>query len=191
MSQASSFDANFAKQTAIETELRAPVLRQTPGAWQRLVDGIEACFVHKTADLEPRAGNTLRKYDPFLTLSFAAIVVFGILATVGSVHAGEKGHRLGAPADIKSWIDGLANQNGGNCCSDADGVRPQAVDWDIGKNRYRVRVGGQWIDVPDDAVIQGPNYLGHAVVWIYEEPIPEDPYVDSPYIRCFLPGPAS
>jgi hypothetical protein len=118
-------------------------------------------------------------------------VAFGVLATVAAAHAGESGPSLRAPADIEGWIDGLANRNGANCCSDADGVRPQEVDWDMGKDRYRVRVDGRWLDVPDVAVVHGPNYLGHAVVWLYEDLILDDAGVELPYVRCFLPGSAS
>jgi len=100
----------------------------------------------------------------------------------------------GSPVDIKGWIEGLTDQSGANCCSDADGTKPEEVDWDMGEKHYRVKVAGQWIDVPDVAVIKGPNYLGHAVVWLYEEPLQGDvgdeSFVDFPYILCFLPGPA-
>lgn len=36
MSQVSTFDANFAKQTAIETQLSAPILRHAQAGWDRL-----------------------------------------------------------------------------------------------------------------------------------------------------------
>jgi hypothetical protein len=45
-----------------------------------------------------------------------------------------------------------------------------------------VRVHGQWIIVPDAAVVTEPNKFGTAVVW---------PYLDGDgqiLIRCFLPG---
>ncbi len=48
---------------------------------------------------------------------------------------------------------------------------------------FQVNLGdGQWIDVPDAAVITVPNKYGPAVVW----PIRYNGKVDS--IRCFIPG---
>lgn len=141
-----------------------------------------------------RACAVLRPVSPAIKTAGryrTAIAAFAVLATVAGAHAGDKGGHIGAPADIKTWIGGLADRNGANCCSDADGVRPQEVDWDMGKKHYRVRVHDRWIDVPDVAVVHGPNYLGHAVVWIYEELLLDDAGVDFPYVRCFLPGPAS
>ncbi len=41
---------------------------------------------------------------------------------------------------------------------------------------------GEWIEVPDAAVVTGPNRYGPTVVW---------PYMDDKgkiNIRCFLPG---
>jgi|SRR5579884_970668 len=88
-----------------------------------------------------------------------------------------------AASPLKSWFDTLASGNG-LCCSFADGVTIEDVDWDTGgsNGRYRVRLSGQWIEVPDAAVVTAPNKFGRAVVW---------PYQDSSgatRIRCFLPG---
>jgi hypothetical protein len=47
---------------------------------------------------------------------------------------------------------------------------------------YRVRIYGQWLVVPDDAVVTEPNRFGPAVVWPYN-----DRY-DNTQIRCFMPG---
>ena len=47
---------------------------------------------------------------------------------------------------------------------------------------YRVRLYGEWIVVPDNAVVTEPNKFGPAVVW---------PYMGTDgqtQIRCFLPG---
>ena len=41
---------------------------------------------------------------------------------------------------------------GARCCSDADGSVVSDVDWELKDGHYRVRLEGQWIDVPDDAV---------------------------------------
>lgn len=98
------------------------------------------------------------------------------------VAARDDGRFAGAP--LKAWFDTLANRNGGLCCSFADGVSIEDVDWDTrGANGgYRVRLDGDWIAVPDAAVVTEPNKFGPAVVW---------PYRDgdgNTQIRCFLPG---
>ena len=47
---------------------------------------------------------------------------------------------------------------------------------------YRVRLKGEWIDVPPNAIVKEPNRYGPAVVWPYQD-------VDGKTkIRCFLPG---
>jgi len=86
-----------------------------------------------------------------------------------------------ANSPLKSWFDRLASGNG-LCCSFADGFSVENVDWDTQDGHYRVRLYGEWIVVPDSAVVTEPNKFGPAVVW---------PYMDTDgqtQIRCFLPG---
>lgn len=88
-----------------------------------------------------------------------------------------------AGAPDKAWWDGLASAKG-LCCSFADGQRVENVDWDNGgpHNGYRVRLAGQWIDVPPGAVVAAPNKFGAAVVWPYQD------VNGNTQIRCFIPG---
>jgi hypothetical protein len=86
-----------------------------------------------------------------------------------------------ANESLHAWFDQLASGKG-LCCSFADGVSIQDVDWDTRDGRYRVRLHGEWIFVPQTALVMEPNRFGPAVVW---------PYMDSDgmiQIRCFLPG---
>lgn len=97
-----------------------------------------------------------------------------------------------ANSDLKQWFNTLASKKG-LCCSFADGVAIQDVDWDSSCQpeiasvgglvcTYRVHLDGQWLDVPDAAVITEPNKAGTAIVW---------PYKDSDgktQIRCFIAG---
>jgi hypothetical protein len=70
---------------------------------------------------------------------------------------------------------------GGTCCADADGTALDAVDWDTSNGHYRVRLLGDWIEVPDDTVITEPNRAGRTRVSPY--------YVNGrAMIRCFMPG---
>ena len=89
-----------------------------------------------------------------------------------------------ANSPLKGWFDRLASRNG-LCCAFADGVSVQDVDWDTQDGHYRVRIQGEWIKVPDAAVITEPNRFGPAVVWPYN-----DRYGNT-QIRCFMPGAVS
>ena len=87
-----------------------------------------------------------------------------------------------ANSPLKPWFDQLASGKG-LCCSFADGVSVQDVDWDATKDgRYRVRLNGQWLVVPDAAVVTEPNRFGPAVVWPYQD------MNGATQIRCFIPG---
>jgi hypothetical protein len=93
------------------------------------------------------------------------------------------------------WWHGLANKKQGLCCSHADGLRLDNVDWDAKDGHYRVYFRGVtiattvipdgWVDVPDDAVVETPNKYGPAVVWPY---IWMRNGVEGAGIRCFMPG---
>lgn len=93
-------------------------------------------------------------------------------------HARDDGRYAGSP--LKSWFDGLKSKNG-PCCSDADGTALSDVDWESREGRYRVRINGAWVDVPDSAVISEPNRAGVTMVWPFYQN-------GEPRIRCFIPG---
>jgi len=86
-----------------------------------------------------------------------------------------------ASAPLKQWFDSLASRRG-PCCSVADGQSVEDVDWDTKDGKYRVRLNGQWIEVPSDALVTAPNKFGLAVVWLYKD------YEGGTQIRCFIPG---
>lgn len=115
-----------------------------------------------------------------VALGVMAAIAIGAL-TAPRAHAGDDGRYANSP--LKAWFDRLASANG-LCCSFADGVAVEDVDWDTGgaNGRYRVRLDGQWIEVPDAAVVTEPNKFGRAVVWPYRDGS------DNTQIRCFLPG---
>jgi hypothetical protein len=93
-------------------------------------------------------------------------------------------------SEIEAWIETLTDQHGVGCCATADGLRPREIAWDITASSYRVKVGTQWLFVPDEAVIKGPNRLGYAVAWLeYDWDI--DSGAKTISVRCFLPGAAS
>jgi hypothetical protein len=118
-------------------------------------------------------------------LALAGATIIGVLIFA---------HRMGwardlehkyADSELKSWFDGLKSAKG-PCCSNADGTALSDVDWDAKDGHYRVRIEGQWIDVPDDAVIKEPNKVGRTMVWpIYYRSLGALMRIE---IRCFMPG---
>jgi len=96
------------------------------------------------------------------------------------VQARDRGQFASANPEIKAWFDRLASRKG-PCCSDADGSAVSDVDWETSGGHYRVRIDGEWVEVPDEAVITEPNRVGRTMVW------PIRGYLGLT-IRCFMPG---
>jgi len=109
-----------------------------------------------------------------------ASLAFGLLALcIACAHAHDDGRYANSP--LKPWFESLHSRGGGPCCANADGLELTDVDWDTRDGHYRVRIQGQWIDVPDDRVITEPNRAGRTIVWPY--------YINGhPFVRCFIPG---
>jgi hypothetical protein len=80
----------------------------------------------------------------------------------------------------KQWFDGLKSGKG-PCCSDADGTAITDADWESKNGHYRVRINGQWVDVPDEAVVKEPNRDGRTIVWPLKG-------LFGITVRCFMPG---
>ncbi|MGJ4999555.1 hypothetical protein ACQR0Z_34380 [Bradyrhizobium sp. HKCCYLS3077] len=90
-----------------------------------------------------------------------------------------------ASSPLKSWFETLRSQKG-PCCSDADGTALSDIDWDVTDGQYRVRIEGQWWNVPEEAVIKEPNRAGRTMVWpVYYWQLDSALRID---IRCFMPG---
>ena len=88
---------------------------------------------------------------------------------------------------LKPWFDQLKSGKG-LCCSFADGYVVEDADWESKDGHYRVRIPTkqdgsevEWVDVPDDAVIEEPNKSGRTMVW------PMYGYLGYT-VRCFMPG---
>src|SRR3954467_13424695 len=79
------------------------------------------------------------------------LIVLGLLS-IGAALARDDGRYANSP--LKGWFDSLKSGRG-PCCSDADGFAVSDPDWDLEGTHYRVRLDGEWIVVPDDAVIPG------------------------------------
>src|SRR5437588_3738793 len=82
--------------------------------------------------------------------------------------------------ELNTWFNRLASGRG-LCCSLTDGVTVADPDWESREGHYRVRLYGEWIDVPDDALITEPNRAGQTMVW----PMLFNGVIS---VRCFMPA---
>ncbi len=105
------------------------------------------------------------------------IVVFLLLTTCAYARDPD-GAYVNSP--LHKWFDSL-HSGKGVCCAEADGRALDDGDWDTKDGHYRVQWDGAWIDVPDNAVLPGPNLSRKTMVWLrFEDGVPE--------VRCFIPG---
>ena len=89
---------------------------------------------------------------------------------------------------LEPWFQSLQNKRGSYCCAGADGHPLEEGEWDMKGDSYRVFLKGEWIVVPHDALILGPNKFGKAIVWIWPQEIIQWDGPDGRFIRCFIPG---
>jgi len=113
-----------------------------------------------------------RRLKAPLTIGFT-VLLLTLASQLG--HAHDPSH-----PELKAWFESLKSGKG-PCCSDADGTAVSDVDWQSADGHYRVRLDGEWIDVPDEVVITEPNRVGRTMVW------PLRGYLGTT-IRCFMPG---
>jgi hypothetical protein len=118
-----------------------------------------------------------------------ALPTVGLLLSVIAItdtSARDYGQYRDVDPAIREWVQGLKDKAGQGCCATADG-HPAEYEWDTAGNRYKVRIEGQWYDVPAEAVVDEPNKLGYATAWYWWsfELDGKKTY----HIRCFLRGP--
>lgn len=109
-----------------------------------------------------------------------AVAILLLTPQLHPVSARDAGQFASTTPELKAWFDSLRSGKG-PCCSDADGSAVSDVDWESNSGHYRVRLDEKWFDVPDEAVITGPNRVGRTMVW----PLRLESGV---LIRCFMPG---
>jgi len=94
-----------------------------------------------------------------------------------------------AGGPLEPWFQSLQNKVGLYCCAEADGHPLDESEWDTKDNNYRVFIHGEWIVVPHDAVISGPNKLGKAIVWLRRDAhLASGEIATITRIHCFIPG---
>jgi hypothetical protein len=88
------------------------------------------------------------------------------------------GHDHNHP-ERNEWLKSLHSKEKTWCC---DGNDTDAIEeWETKGNKYRVKFGGQWFDVPEGALVDGPNKQGEALLWMNKG-------WGGPSVRCFMPG---
>ena len=110
---------------------------------------------------------------------YATLIAFTVMAatsTIGRARAHDYQH-----PELNSWYESL-HSGKGPCCDGSDATRVDDADWETKDGHYRVRIDGEWVDVPNDAVVDGPNRAGRTMVWPY--------YLNGAFVgvRCFMPG---
>jgi hypothetical protein len=140
-------------------------------------DAPHLCTDHDQRHQDPE-NSQLRGSSRFKTPLTIGFAVLALVLASHLGHARDDGRYAGSP--LKPWFDSLKSGKG-PCCSDADGSAVSDVDWESKDGHYRVRLEGEWIDVPEDAVITEPNRVGRTMVW------PLRGYLGVS-IRCFMPG---
>ena len=113
----------------------------------------------------------------------APVLSFALCHPAGAADHGQLGP---TSPDVKAWASTLENKLKEGCCSSADGWKPEEVEYDMKGNKYRVKIDGEWYEVPPDAVVDVPNRFGFAVVWYYRSWL--NGMKPSVSIRCFIPG---
>ena len=91
--------------------------------------------------------------------------------------------------ELDGWYKKLESGKG-PCCDGSDSVHVEPSDWETQnkpRSHYRVRLDGVWADVPDEAVVTGPNRDGRTLVWYYDGWTGHSG-IPGKVIKCFMPG---
>lgn len=113
-------------------------------------------------------------------LARAVLLVF-VCTLTGTALAFDNGQYDNVSPDIRAWFKSVMAPNGVPCRDISDGHR---TEYDYRAGAYWVPIEGQWMAVPERAVIRDRgNPVGHAVVWYVH-------HRGSIIISCFVPADA-
>ena len=91
------------------------------------------------------------------------VLSVGLSMLASAALAVDRGQYDHVPPDIRAWFKSVIAPNGVPCCDISDGHR---TTYDVRAGAYWVPIEGQWMAVPDRAVIRDQgNPIGEAVVW--------------------------
>jgi hypothetical protein len=91
--------------------------------------------------------------------------------------------------ELDGWYEKLESGKG-PCCDGSNSVHVEPSDWETQnrpRSHYKVRLDGVWADVPDEAVVTGPNRDGRTLVWYYDGWTGHSG-IPGKVIKCFMPG---
>lgn len=113
-----------------------------------------------------------------MAVSVGLSLLFMLVVT--AVMARNNGQWALSDPEQQNFYDGLRNNNGMQCCTNADGYDAR---WETRGSEYWVEIDLEWQRVPPAALLTVPNRYGAAKVW-FNRP----PNGGQPVIACFLPG---
>ena len=107
-----------------------------------------------------------------IVLATATVIL--LIAYLTKAHA----HDHNRP-ELNDWLKDLHSANKTWCCVGDD---TDAIDaWETKGKSYRVKFRGEWYDVPESALVDGPNKGGDALLWMNKG-------WTGMSVRCFMPG---
>jgi hypothetical protein len=112
----------------------------------------------------------------------ARVALLALLSMLGSAAlAFDNGQYENVPPEIRTWFKSVMAPNGVPCCDISDGHR---TAYDVRDGAYWVPIEGEWMMVPERAIIRDRgNPVGEAVVWYVH-------HRGSIIISCFVPADA-
>jgi hypothetical protein len=136
--------------------------------------------------LPERSSRHVRMTNRLADVMRLVSIAVSFLAPSHLAEAADHGQFGPMSREMKALVNSLENKLREGCCSTADGWKPEEVEYDMKGNKYRVKIEGQWYDVPPNAMIDLPNKFGFPVVWYYKTW--DNGIRPSISIRCFIPG---
>jgi hypothetical protein len=110
---------------------------------------------------------------------FVASVCLASLSAGVIVRATDRGQFENLPDDVRKWFKSVISPKGIPCCDVSDGYR---TDYDMREGAFWVPIEGEWMKVPESAVIRDAgNPVGEAIVWYVR-------HRGAIIISCFVPG---
>ena len=134
------------------------------------------------------AGKRFGKFSLWAWIAVA--VAIALLSTIRPAEPRYVGaEQIQYSQEIQDWIKSLkSDRQSSPCCDMSDGdFTSQAIRTGAdGKLHWWATVNGEWVEIPDEAVVTEGNKLGRPVIWYLQWPGLGGGTVT--YIRCFLPG---
>lgn len=111
----------------------------------------------------------------------ALIILLAIATAIFAIESEAQAHDHAKP-ELDSWFKSLWSEEGGSCCEGFEAVAVDDPDWRSKDGHYQVMLYGEWLDVPDKAIVQQPNRDGRTMVW------PGAVVNGVQTVRCFMRG---